>query len=333
MEPQVAQTGRAAALISAASVVLLFAAAKVMAPILSPVLIAILLALTIKPLVDWLVRRGLKRNLALLVTFVLVVAAGLGILSLVGVAIGRLGETLPEYESRLRGVFAGLQTSFAGRGIDISGLVSSNVMSSERIAAFAQKLLGGARSILSGGFLILFLIVLFLAEMPLLEKIANRDERRQWLQLTSGIQKYIGLTGLMGAINAVLNLGILLLLGVDFPVLWAVVCFFFNFVPAVGNILALTPPALLALLEFGWQKALIVVVGFFVTNMVMDMVVKPRLMKTSLDISPLLVILSLIFWGWLLGPAGPILAIPLTMVVQRGFFPVTAAEKATRAGS
>lgn len=321
MEPELMRRGRAASLLSAASVVILFAAAKSMASILSPVLIAILLALTIKPLVDWLARRGLKRGMALLVSFILVLAVGLGLLSLIGVAVGRLGDTLPDYESRLRGVLGGLQATLAGRGIDISGLVSSNMMSSERIVAVAQKLLGGVRSLLSGGLLILFLIILFLAEMPILEKVLDRDKSRHWLQLTVGIQKYIGLTGLMGAINAALNLVLLLAIGVDFPVLWAVVCFFFNFVPAVGNIMALTPPALLALLEFGWQRALIVVVGFFITNMTMDMVLKPRLMKTSLDISPLLVILSLIFWAWLLGPVGPILAVPLTMVVQRGFFP------------
>jgi len=329
MGSQVALSGRSASLVVVASVAVLFAAAKVMAPILSPILVAMLLALTILPLVDRLARGRLGRKLALLVSFILILAVGLAVISLIGVGIGRLGETLPVYEERLRGVLASLQTQLAGRGIDISGIVSSHVVSAERIAGAARSLIGGMRSLLSGALLILLLVILFVAEMPLVDKFLNRDKSQHWFHLTKGIQKYIGITGLLGFFNALLNLGLLLVLGVDFPVLWAVVCFFFNFVPAVGNLIALTPPALLALLEFGWERALVVVFGFVLTNTAMDLIVKPKLMKTSLDISALVVILSLIFWGWLLGPAGTILAIPLTMVVQRSVARPAAPESAS----
>ena len=321
MESKSALSGRTAPLVAAASVIVLFAGCRVMAPILSPVLLSLLLALMIRPLVDWLARRRLGRGLTILVSIVGVVGLGFAVISLVGVSLGRLHEALPAYQARLDVVIGGLNARLAGLGLDISSIVSA-----ERIAGLAQKLLGGLSSVLSGALLILLLVVLFVAEMPLLNKMLDRGRQRHWSELTAGIQKYIALTGLMGFLNAILNLILLLILGVDFPVLWAVVCFFFNFVPAVGNILALTPPALLALLEFGWQKALIVAVGFVITNTTMDLVVKPRLMKTSLDISPLVVILSLMLWGWVMGPAGPVLAIPLTMVVRRLFLPPAAAK-------
>ena len=316
MESKNVLSGRTAPLLAAASVIVLFAGCKALSPILSPVLLSLLLALMIRPLVDWLARRRLPRVVTILVSLAGVVGLGFGVISLVGVSLGRLGEALPAYQARLDIVLVSLNARLAGLGVDISSVVSA-----ERIAGLAQKLLGGLSSVLSGALLILLLVVLFVAEMPLLDKVLDRGKQGHWRELTAGIQKYIALTGLMGFINALLNLGLLLILGVDFPGLWAVNCFFFNFVPAVGNIIALTPPALLALLEFGWQKALIVVVGFFVTNTLMDLVVKPKLMKTSLDISPLVVILSLMLWGYVLGPAGPVLAIPLTMVVRRMIMP------------
>lgn len=330
MQSSAASPPRLHPVVGAASVIIVFAACKVAAPILGPVLLSMLLALTIRPLIDWLARRRLNRVLTLLLVFAALLVVGFGVISLVGVSLGHLREALPTYQDRLAAVLANLQTGLAARGIDISGLVSDNVMSAQRIASMAQKLLGGVSSLLSGAFLILFLVILFVAEMPLVNKFLDRGRSKHWTELTAGIQKYIALTGLMGLVNALLNLVLLLLLGVDFPVLWAVVCFFFNFVPAVGNAIALIPPALLALLEFGWQKALIVVVGYFVTNLTMDLVLKPRFLKTSLDIPPLVVILSLIFWGWLIGPAGPILAVPLTMVVQRIFG--ASASKATATG-
>jgi predicted PurR-regulated permease PerM len=305
-------SGRSGPLVAAASVVILFAGCRAMAPILSPVLLALLLALVIRPLVDWLARRGLGRGLTILVSFAAVLGVGLAVISLVGVSLGRLGEALPVYEGRLDALLGGLQARLAASGMDLS-----HVVSAERVAGVARKLLSGLSSVLSGAMLILLLVVLFVVEMPLLDKLLDRGGRRHWAELTAGIQRYIALTGLLGLVNALLNLVLLLILGVDFAVLWTVTCFFLNFVPAVGNLLALTPPALLALLESGWQRAVVVVVGFFVTNMLVDLVVKPKLMKTSLDISPLVVILSLMLWGWVLGPAGPILAIPLTMVVRR----------------
>ena len=328
MKSSLESPGRTGPLVATACVAILFAATKAMAPILGPVLLSLLLALTVRPLVDWLGRLRLPRVVTVLVTLAVLLVVGFGVISLVGVSLGRLRDALPVYEERLAVVLDGLQTRLAARGIDISGLVSGNVLSAQRIAALAQKLLGGASALLSGAFLILLLVILFVAEMPLLNKVLDRGRQSHWIELTAGIRKYIALTGLLGLVNAALNLVLLLLVGVDFPVLWAVLCFFLNFVPAVGNMLALIPPALLALLEFGWQRALVVVVGYFVTNTVMDLVVKPRFFNTSLDISPLVIILSLILWGWLLGPAGPILAVPLTMVVQRLFLTAPASDTA-----
>jgi predicted PurR-regulated permease PerM len=112
------------------------------------------------------------------------------------------------------------------------------------------------------------------------------------------------------------NTALLLALGVDFALLWGVLSFFFNFVPSLGFIFSLLPPALLALLAFGWEKAVIVVVGFFIINAISENVIKTRFMAKGLDVSLLLVIVSLLVWTWALGPMGAILGVPLTLVLN-----------------
>ena len=109
---------------------------------------------------------------------------------------------------------------------------------------------------------------------------------------------------------------LLLLLGVDFPILWGMLTFLLSFIPTVGLFLAMIPPALLALLEFGPGTALLVVAGYLLIDAVVENVVKPKFLGESLDIAPLVIILSLIFWAAVLSPMGALLTVPLTMAVK-----------------
>jgi len=105
--------------------------------------------------------------------------------------------------------------------------------------------------------------------------------------------------------------------GTDLALVWAVLAFVLNFVPNVGIILSLVPPLVLTLLESGWQRALVILAGYVVLNFIVDNLIKPRFMQTGLDLPPLLGLLSLVVWGYLLGPPGALLAVPLTIAVRR----------------
>jgi predicted PurR-regulated permease PerM len=134
------------------------------------------------------------------------------------------------------------------------------------------------------------------------------------------IREYVFITTWTGLLAAALDVGLLLMLGVDFAVMWGIFSFFLSFVPNVGFILALIPPTVLALLEHGWPTALLVIIGYILINGAVDSVLKPRVMGQGLNISPLVVTLSLIFWAWVLGAIGAILAVPLTMMVKKLVF-------------
>jgi len=129
------------------------------------------------------------------------------------------------------------------------------------------------------------------------------------------VKMYVAITGGAGLVQAIDNVILLTILGVDFPITWGVLFFFLNFIPSLGFLLALIPPVIVAFLESGWKIALAVLIGYWVFNFVGDNIIKPKFMKRGLDVSFLTLMLSLIFWTWVLGPAGAVLAVPLTLAV------------------
>ena len=111
--------------------------------------------------------------------------------------------------------------------------------------------------------------------------------------------------------------GFLLLLGIDLAPLWGVMFFLLSFIPGVGFLLAVIPPVLLALLEFDITRAIMVFFGCFLVDNIVDKGIKPKFMQEGLDLSILVIFLSVIFWSWVLGPTGAILSVPLTMMVKK----------------
>jgi predicted PurR-regulated permease PerM len=131
-----------------------------------------------------------------------------------------------------------------------------------------------------------------------------------------GVRRFVGLNGVLGAGVALVDLVIMIALGTDFPVTWAVVCFLFAFVP-FGFLLSLIPPFLITILEHGLGRGFLLFGLFFVVNTLVDNVIKPKIMGEGLGITPLMIILSLLFWAFVLGPVGALMAIPLTIAIHK----------------
>ena len=310
-------------LVAAASFVIVVAGLRAAAPIVSLFLLAVLLTTSVSPVVLWQLRRGWSKERAILLTVLGVATASVVAGSLVALSVARLARNLPGYETRLAVVLHSLADSLAARGIDLPDWKAIEALSPSRLVGYASSFLGAVMSAFSDGFLVLLLVLFIIVDGA--DRRFKYDQGllppdSWWGQLYRGgadVRRYVSITAFTGLLGAIANLILLLVLGVDGAVLWAFLSFWLNFIPNVGIILSVIPPALLALVEFGPGRAIVVVVGFLLANAVVEQVLQPRLLGRELELSPLEILVSLLFWGWVLGPIGAVVAVPLTIAVKR----------------
>lgn len=310
-------------LIGGACAVIILAGMKAASPVLNIILLAFLLAQSVIPFTAWLIRKGAKPGLSVLLTILVVLIGGFAILSLLGVSISDLIRKLPFYQERLAGLRDGLQAFLAARGIDAASLVPLDAIPPKRIIELAAGVLGTVAGTMGNGLLLLVVTIFMLIELLTVQQKLEEglypegSVMHRFEEINRDTRKYVAITGIAGFAQAVINTGLLLAIGVDYAITFGVFFFFCNFIPAVGFFLAIIPPLLIALLDSGWVQALYVLAGWWLVNVIFDNVIKPKFMQEGLDIPLILIIVGVIGWTWVLGPVGAILAIPLTMAVSR----------------
>ena len=312
-------------LIGGACIVIVIAGIKAASDIIGFVLLAVLLAVSITPLVVFLTHKGLKRWQSLFITIASLLVLGTLIITLLGTSIYELSRTLPAYEPRMQEIIVSVDEKLEKYGVDVDKLIEKLELDTQKIFQFATSLLSKLGDFLGRGLFLMLIVALMVVEFSGYEyRLERGDVHRDSLsarmyEIRKEIRKFVSITALTGFMSSFCNVILLLALGVESAVLWGVLSFFFNFIPVVGAILAFVPPFLLALLQFGWTKAIIVVIGFALFNNIADNVIKPKLVKDDLNISVLMIFLSLFFWNWVLGFSGAILAVPLTIAIQKVF--------------
>ncbi len=317
-------------LLTLAAVVVVIAGMHFAAPVVNPILLAALLALSIDPLLGLLIRKGVPAGAALAITLAAVVLGGLALISVLGASVASMVQALPTYEDRLTALADSAKKLAASMGFDLSKLFSLDVFNPQRLMGWATKFLGQVLQGLSRFFVVLLLVAFTLIDSAGRHAALRRGKRvageamAHVLAAGQDVRTYVGATALTGLVTAVGNTILLLILGVDFALTWGVVSFLFNFVPNIGFIIALAPPTLLALVQFGWRRALVVVIGYLAINFVAENILKPRLIRTGIDMTLLEIFVSLIFWNFILGPVGAILSVPLTAVIKKQFAALSA---------
>jgi len=308
-------------LLGGACVVLIVAGMRAAAGILNPMLMAGFLALLLQPLTARLRRWGVAGGLAVTVVVIAVVLSGLLMVAFVGVSLRQLALQFPTYREQLDGLIASLNALLARHNIDAIDYLQ-RAASGPEVGRWVLNASGSMAAALSNLVLTLFIFAFMLGGMWELERRASKRSRQysplaaRFLAFSDTIRGYMGVRAVLGLVAAVLDYLLLQLLGVDYALLWGVLSFVLSFVPNVGFTLSLIPPTILALVEGGWQEALIVFIGYQLINNVLDNVVGPRFVGREMKISALLSFLSVIFWAWVLGPTGAILAVPLTVLLR-----------------
>lgn len=292
------------------------------APIIGPVLLALVITIAWSPGSEWLRKRGWHPSAAALTGILLGVIVLALFVALVWSSLVQLQDNLPGYQPRIEAIQQLIRDKLSDLPIESSRLFSGEVLRPSSIVGYALRLIRNLTQ--TAGTLIL--LVLLMAFM-MLEAVRYPEKLRSALSSSpqalerfahfgENIRSYVSLNAMFGLIVAVINTILLLALGVDYAILWGVMSFLLSFVPNIGFAIALTPPALLALVQYGFGRSIAVIASYVVVNTLVDNVIKPRFVGHTLDLAPIVVVVSLFFWGWVLGPLGALLAVPLSIALK-----------------
>lgn len=312
-------------LVAAACIVVVLAGVKVVAPILTSFLVALVLAQVLSPLVLFLARRRIPQGAAIAGTLLLVFAGAGGVVMLVVNSVSRLASHLPAYGQKLAGLRDQAFALLERLGVDTAGLAVDRLVDPTHAMGPVASIAGALVADLGHAFFILLITALLLVELVVifrkLERVdpSVRTPLVRFGEMSDDLRKYFGITALVGLIGSVGYSILLLVLGVPFVVTWVVLYFLLGFIPTIGGVIAIVPVALVTLLELGLTQALVLVGAFIVLNFLLGDVLKPRIMQQGFEISIVAVFASLVFWNWLLGPVGMVLAVPLTITLRKLF--------------
>ena len=309
-------------LVIAAALVIIIMGINQAQSVLVSFLVAVFFAIIGTPPVLWLDRKRIPSVVAVL----LVVSSMITILMIVGAIVGASIKSfyteLPVYQTRLQEQVSAFQTFWETKGIRGMDKVLLGYINPVAVMNLTASLLAGLGSALSNIVLILLTVTFILLEassFPVKLRAVLGDPRQAFPQFTrfvGDIERYIVIKTLISLATGIL-IGIWLsILGVDFPILWGFLAFLLNYVPSIGSTVAAIPAVLLAFIQLGIGSAVMATAGYMAVNFILDNVIEMRLMGRRLGLSTLVVFLSLIFWGSLLGPVGMVLCIPLTMTLK-----------------
>jgi predicted PurR-regulated permease PerM len=309
-------------LLVAGAFVVVVAGLKAASNLVTPFLLAVFIAVLVVPPMHYLRSHGLPGWAAMLVVVAVLLGASGAIVGLFSGSLSAFNASLPDYQERLKGLTGELDTWLDTIGIHVSRQTLNSLIDPARIFGMAAELIRGLGGVLTNAFLILLTVIFILFEansLPSKLRAALRQPEASLANLQEvmhTINRYMFLKFCTSLLTGVLLWAWLRFLGVDFPAMWGMLAFLLNFVPTIGSIIAGVPPVMLALIQLGLNEALLVTLGYMLVNIGIGNFLEPRVMGRGLGLSTLVVFVSLVFWGWVLGPAGMFLSVPLTMALK-----------------
>jgi len=316
-------SGLSRGLFSLAAFVLFIAGLRAASGILIPFLLACFIAIITSPIMVALKKRGVRPGFAV-VTIILSVIVALWIMvQITTSSITQFASKSTEYQEQLTQITNGWIAWIESKGLNVNSETFNSLFNpGNAIVVVVTTLRRFLQGLLTNTFLILVTVVFLLLELsglPNKLRMALGPEHPSVPALTQfslSLNRYLALKSWISLVTGLLAFFICRVLGIDYSLLWGLMAFLLNYVPNIGSILAAIPPVLIALIDKGTGTALGVMSGYIGINVILGNFIEPRLMGKGLGLSTLVVWLSLVFWGWVFGPVGMLLSVPLTMVVK-----------------
>ena len=312
-------------LIGAAAFVIIIAGIYIAQSVVVLFLISIFLAsLGIPPLL-WLKEKHIPSVVAVLIVMAGMVSIIILISAQIGTSFSNFLDQLPLFQSSIREQVLELSAYLRSKGFSGTQKLLLDYVKPEVLLKLTANLLSGLSSVLSGLALVLLTVTFIMLEVssfPIKLRAVLGDPKQKFPKFTEFIndmKRYMVIKTLISLATGVLIAFWLYILDVDYPILWGFIAFLLNYIPNIGSIVAAIPALILSFIQFGIGSAVLVMVGYVFVNFIIGNVIEPRLMGRKFGLSTLVVFLSLIFWGALLGLVGAILSVPLTMTLKFAF--------------
>ena len=291
-----------------ASLVIILSGIKAASQIVIPFLLALFLSIVLYPVVRFMARFRIPNVISVILIALAIVIGFLATASVVGSSLNDFTRTLPQYRGLIGEHLRDLQFYAAQLNIQISSEELMQYFDPALLVSFLTTMLSSFSGVMTNIFLLLMTVVFMLLEVQSLPHKLNKS--------INSISRYLAIKTVISIITGMIIWGFLSWIGVKYAMLWGVLGFMLNYIPNIGSFIAAVPPILQALLFNGFADGLAVLGCYIAVNLMIGNIIEPRIMGRGLGLSTLVVFLSLIFWGWLLGPVGMLLSVPLTIIVK-----------------
>ncbi len=321
-ESRIIRSGLSVTLLTLAASVVVIAGMRAAQNLIVPLMLALFLAIIAAPGVSWLKRKRVPSAVAILLVVIIMLAG----LTVVGIVLGRsvnlFVAAIPQYQVRIDGLVESIPASLERFNIEIDESEITEILSPGSIMGFVGSGLKGLAALLKNAFVISLIVVFMLMEgvwIPTKLRVAFGEDSGTVQQLTHAatqIQRYLAVKTIISLATGTFIAIWTAVVGLDFVLVWGLLAFLLNFIPTIGSLIAAVPAVLLALVQLGPGAALAVGIGFLIVNVTFGNIIEPNVMGRTLGLSTLVVFLSLVFWGWVLGTVGMLLSVPLTMIIK-----------------
>jgi len=309
-------------LVTMAALVIVLAAIRSAPDLILPFLLAVFISIIANAPISWLGKAGVPGGLSIIIVTLVIILLLFGATMVLTASIQDFSNNLPAYQSSLETSFANIKPALARIGVNVPESGPSSLIDPALAMSLANSLLTSITQLLSNAVLIAMFVILMLleaSEMSTKLDIIRDDEgksRASVARFVRNTKQYMAMKAAICLAEGILIFAGMTMLGVNDAILWGFLTFVLNFIPTIGLILAAIPTILLAWLQLGPRSAIYAAICFLAVNIVVGNIIEPRVMGRGMGLSTLVIFLSLVFWGWLLGPVGMVLSVPLTMLAK-----------------
>ena len=303
-----------------AFLIIILAGVKIATPIIVPFLLSLFLVIITKPFYDALHAKGMPSWLVFTIILGVIFLFNFLLILIIGSSVSSFSNNMDFYNQKLQ-LYGDRISEFANKMGLKNDESLKNLLNPEKIMGFVSSTLSSFSDILSNIIFILLTVIFIFIETKILpgkvKAIARNKQNIHYFNVINHqINRYMMIHTYVSLGTGIIIGGLLAAIRLDFAVLWGLIAFLLNYIPNIGSLIAAIPAIILALIQFGVGGALGVTAIFLGINFLIGNYIEPKLLGRGLGLSVLVVFLSLVFWGWLLGPVGMFLSIPITLVFK-----------------